>query len=173
MRLDFANRTALVTGAAQGIGRAIAETLRAAGANVHLVDIAPIAWDAERAFVVSSEDGLDELSTSGTTKIHEVSGGTVSVWETSPEDVGLTRATPESVAGSGPEENAAVTRAILSGEKGAPRDLAVLNAGAAIMVAGDGDDLAACVRTAEEAVDSGAAAAVLDALVRFTSERAS
>lgn len=56
MRLDFANRTALVTGAAQGIGRAIAETLRAAGANVHLADIAPIAWDAERAFVAHQVD---------------------------------------------------------------------------------------------------------------------
>jgi 3-oxoacyl-[acyl-carrier protein] reductase len=56
MRLDFTNRTALVTGTAQGIGRAIAESLRAAGAKVHLADIAPITWDAERAFVSHQVD---------------------------------------------------------------------------------------------------------------------
>lgn len=127
--------------------------------------------DAERALVVSSDDGLDEFSTSGSTTVHEVRGGEVSTWNVSPEDVGLDTASPEAVAGAGPEENAAVTRAILAGERGAPRDLAVFNAGAAIMAAGDSRDLSECVRRAEEAVDSGAASALLDQLVRFTAGR--
>lgn len=123
---------------------------------------------AERALVVSSEDGLDELSTSAATEVIEVRDGTVSSRTVVPEEVGLDRSAPEATAGSGPVENAAVTKAILSGERGAPRDLAVLNAGAAILVAGDGDDLEACVRMAEAAIDDGSAAAVLERLVQLT-----
>lgn len=122
----------------------------------------------ERALVVASDDGLDELSTSGETTVLEVGPAGISRWTVTPEDVGLDRADPDAVAGSGPDGNAAVTRAILAGERGAPRDLAVLNAGAAILVGGLADSLEAGVRTAEQSIDTGSAAGVLERLVAFT-----
>jgi anthranilate phosphoribosyltransferase len=124
---------------------------------------------AERALVVSSADGLDEMSTSGTTRVVEVDGGELRSYEVSPEDVGLPRAKLEDIAGgSPPDVNADTTRRILSGEPGAKRDLALLNAGAAVYVSGRVDDLAAGVAAAAEAVDSGSAAATLDALTGLT-----
>ena len=141
-----------------------AATARVAGALAAL--------GCERALVVTAADRLDEFSTSAESEVHEVLGSQVTTWKTSPEQVGLAKANPSEVAGGGPEENAAVTRAILAGEHGAPRDLAVFNAGAAIMAAGSGNDLAACVRAAEAAIDSGAASSVLERLVVFTQEAA-
>lgn len=123
----------------------------------------------DRTIVVSSDDGLDELSTSGSTTVVEVRGDSITNWTVSPEDVGLAVADPAATAGSGPQENAEVTRSVLAGDAGPARDLTVLNAGAAILVAGDGDDLAACVRRAEAAIDDGSAAGVLERLVAFTS----
>jgi anthranilate phosphoribosyltransferase len=127
---------------------------------------------ARRALVVSSHDGLDEMSTSGTTRVVEVDGPDLRSYEISPEDVGLPRASVAEVAGGPPEANAAVARAIFAGERGAPRDLAVLNGGAAIYVAGRAESLEAGVRAAEEAVDSGAAGAALDRLVALSGELA-
>lgn len=86
------------------------------------------------------------------------------MWSVAPEDVGLDPAAEEEVAGGDPQHNAAITRSILNGDKGPQRDLAVLNAGAAILVAGDGENLAACVREAEESIDSGAAKAIVERL---------
>jgi len=125
---------------------------------------------ARKALVVSSADGLDEMSTSGTTRVVEVDGPELRSYEVSPEDVGLARARPEELAGGRPEDNAATARRILEGELGPQRDLAVLNAGAAIYVAGQADTLEAGVRAAEAAVDDGGAAAVLERLVRLTNE---
>ncbi|MEI6446528.1 MAG: anthranilate phosphoribosyltransferase [Actinomycetes bacterium] len=122
----------------------------------------------ERALVVASDDGLDELSTSGETTVLEVGSSGVSRWTVTPEEVGLDRADPEAVAGAGPVENAAVTRSILAGDRGAPRDLAVLNAGAAILVGGLADSLETGVRLAEQAIDDGSATSVLERLVAFT-----
>jgi anthranilate phosphoribosyltransferase len=127
---------------------------------------------ARKALVVSSADGLDEMSTSGTTRVVEVDGPQVHSYEVSPEDVGLPRARPEELAGGTPEDNAETTRRIFSGEPGPQRDLAVLNAGAAIYVAGRVDTLEAGVREAEAAVDDGRAAASLDRLVSMTRELA-
>jgi len=127
---------------------------------------------ARRALVVSSHDGLDEMSTSGTTRVVEVGGAELRSYEISPEDVGLARASVDEVAGGPPEANAAVARAIFAGERGAPRDLAVLNGGAAIYVGGRAESLEAGVRAAEQAVDSGAAAAALDRLVALSGELA-
>jgi anthranilate phosphoribosyltransferase len=127
---------------------------------------------ARKALVVSSADGLDEMSTSGTTRVVEVDGPEVRSYEVSPEDVGLPRARPEDLAGGTPEVNAAIARAILEGERGPRRDLAVLNAGAAIYVAGRAETLEAGVRDAEAAVDDGRAAARLDHLVKMTRELA-
>ena len=127
---------------------------------------------ADRALVVSSADGLDEMSTSGTTRVVEVDGRALRRYELAPEDVGLARTAFEHVAGGPPQRNADVTRRILAGERGPARDLAVLNAGGAIYVSGRVDGLADGVRAAEAAVDSGAAAAALERLVALTGELA-
>jgi anthranilate phosphoribosyltransferase len=127
---------------------------------------------AVKALVVSSSDGLDEMSTSGTTRVVEVDGSELRSYELSPEDVGLSRAAPEDVAGGTPERNAETARSIFAGEPGAPRDLAALNAGAAIYAAGRADTLEHGVRAAEAALDSGAASATLDRLVTLTRELA-
>ena len=127
---------------------------------------------ARKALVVSSADGLDEMSTSGTTRVVEVDGPELRSYEVSPEDVGLARARPEELAGGTPDANAATTRRIFEGERGPQRDLAVLNAGAAIYVAGQADTLEEGVRAAEAAVDDGRAAAGLERLVEMTQELA-
>jgi anthranilate phosphoribosyltransferase len=127
---------------------------------------------AVKALVVSSADGLDEMSTSGTTRVVEVDGPELRSYEVSPEDVGLARARPEELAGGTPDANAVTTRRIFEGERGPQRDLAVLNAGAAIYVAGEADTLGEGVRAAEAAVDDGRAAASLERLVEMTQKLA-
>ena len=127
---------------------------------------------AVKALVVSSEDGLDEMSTAGITTVVEVDGPEIHSYALAPEDVGLRRGRYEDVAGGPPEDNAAVTRRIFAGEAGPARDLAALNAGAAIYVAGRADTLEAGVRAAEEALDSGAATEALDRLVALSQELA-
>jgi len=127
---------------------------------------------ARRALVVSSADGLDELSTAGATRVVEVDSEDLREYEVAPEDVGLDRAAYEDVAGGPPDVNARTTRRILGGESGPARDLAALNAGAAIYAAGRADGLEQGVRAAEAALDDGAAAAVLDRLVEVTGKLA-
>jgi anthranilate phosphoribosyltransferase len=127
---------------------------------------------AAKALVVSSADGLDEMSTSGTTRVVEVDGAELHAYEVSPEDVGLSRARPGDVGGGTPERNAETTRRILAGERGSQRDLAALNAGAAIYVAGRAGTLEEGVREAEAALDDGRAAAALERLVAMTNDLA-
>jgi anthranilate phosphoribosyltransferase len=127
---------------------------------------------ARKALVVSSIDGLDELSTAAATRVVEVDGGALRTYEVTPEDVGLVRSVYEDVAGGPPAANATTVRRIFAGESGPPRDLAVLNAGAAIYAAGRADGLESGVRAAEAAVDSGAAAQALDRLVELTAKLA-
>jgi anthranilate phosphoribosyltransferase len=127
---------------------------------------------AVKALVVSSADGLDEMSTSGTTRVVEVDGPELRSYEVSPEDVGLPRARPEDLSGGTPDVNAATTRRIFEGEGGPQRHLAVLNAGAAIYVSGRVGTLEEGVREAEAAIDDGRAAASLDRLVEITKELA-
>lgn len=117
---------------------------------------------ATRALVVSSEDGLDELSTSAPTRVVEVNGERIDRYSVSPADCGLPEAPADAIPGGGPEENAATTRAILAGDPGPARDIAALNAGAAIYAGGKADSVADGVRVAQEAIDSGAAARTLD-----------
>src|SRR5690242_930520 len=88
------------------------------------------------ALLVSSEDGLDELSISAATQVVEVTGYELRRYSVTPEEVALRRAPLEEIPGGDPQQNAVTARRILSGEAGAPRDLAVLNAGAAIYVGG-------------------------------------
>jgi anthranilate phosphoribosyltransferase len=127
----------------------------------------------ERALVVSSADGLDEMSIAAPTEVVEVDGDRIATSTLVPEDVGLaTVADPAATAGGDPAHNAQITRAILGGEFGAHRDLAVLNAGAAIYAAGRAGDLREGVRLARQAVDSGAARLTLERLVALTQELA-
>jgi anthranilate phosphoribosyltransferase len=127
---------------------------------------------ARKALVVSSADGLDEMSTSGTTRVVEVDGQDVRAYEVAPEDVGLARAEPAALTGGTPDVNAATTRRIFAGEHGPARDVAVLNAGAAIYVSGTVDSLEQGVRAAEAAIDDGRATAALEALASLTKELA-
>ncbi len=122
------------------------------------------------ALVVSSADGLDELSTSGPTHVVEVTADHIERYDISPGDVGLSEAPYEAVVGGHPQDNAAITRAILAGETGPRRDLAVLNAGAAIYAGGRAASLAAGVVAAQEAIDDGSAAAALDRYVTLSHE---
>ncbi len=127
---------------------------------------------AKKALVVSSDDGLDELSTAGATRVVEVDGGGLRTYEVVPEDVGLSRSVYEDFSGGPPEANAETARRIFAGEHGPTRDLAVLNAGAAIYAAGRADGLEPGVRAAEAALDSGAAAQALARLVELTGKLA-
>ena len=127
---------------------------------------------ARRALVVSSADGLDELSTAGATRVVELDAGALRSYEVAPEDVGLARSAYEDLAGGPPDANAQTARRIFAGEPGPARDLAVFNAGAAIYAAGRADGLESGVRAAEAAVDSGAAAEALDRLVALTGKLA-
>jgi anthranilate phosphoribosyltransferase len=127
---------------------------------------------ARKALVVSSADGLDEMSTSGTTRVVEVDDGRLRAYEIAPEDVGLARADVAAIGGGTPAANAETARRIFAGERGAPRDLAALNAGAAIYVSGRVGSLEEGVRAAEAALDDGGAAAALEALSTLTNELA-
>ncbi len=129
----------------------------------------------DRALVVSSEDGLDEISICAPTHVIEVNDGELRRYLLQPGDVGLLIATPDQAGigaaaggadgrGGTPEENAAITRAILAGETGPRSDLAIINAGAAIYAAGRADSLVGGVDMARDAVHNGAAG---DALARY------
>lgn len=128
---------------------------------------------AERAWVVHGEDGLDELTTTGSTTVADVRAGAVSAFRIAPEDVGLSRARIEDLKGGGPEENARAIAALLDGERSAFRDIVILNAGAAAMIGGAADTLADGVAAAAEAIDNGSAKAALAALVAITNGAAS
>jgi anthranilate phosphoribosyltransferase len=112
---------------------------------------------SERCLVVHGDDGLDEITTTGKTLVAELKDGQVTTRELAPEQFGLPRA-----------KLSEAVRAVLKGERGPRRDIVVLNAGAAIMVAGLADDLASGVRRAEQVLDSGAAEKILQSLIRIT-----
>ena len=124
------------------------------------------------ALVVSGEDGVDELSISAPTSVVEVRGAALSHYSVTPEDVGLRRAPADDVPGGTPAQSAETARVIFAGEPGAARDLAVLNAGAAIYAGGGADTLEAGVRAAEVAIDTGAAAEAVERFVARTRELA-
>lgn len=118
-----------------------------------------------RALVVSAEDGLDEISIGARTRVIEVADGRTSEWFAEPGQFGLAPAELAAVAGGTPEGNAAVVRAVLAGEEGPARDLVLVNAAAAIYVGGLAADLSEGVAKAAAAIDSGAAADVLERLI--------
>lgn len=121
-----------------------------------------------RALVVHGSDGLDEITITGPTRIGEVRDGQVRSYEVGPEDCGLNRASLEDIAGGDAAQNAAVIREVLAGKKSPRRDVVLLNAAAALVAAGRADHLRDGVTIAEKAIDSGAAAEKLQALVAFS-----
>ncbi|MFM7224244.1 MAG: anthranilate phosphoribosyltransferase [Actinomycetota bacterium] len=125
---------------------------------------------SERAMIVHGDDGLDELTTTTTSTVYELVGGQVRTSTVDPADLGLTRVAPETLRGGDAAHNADAVRAVLGGQPGPRREVAVLNAAAALVVADLVPDLAAGVAAAGAAIDRGAAAAVLDALVRASNE---
>jgi anthranilate phosphoribosyltransferase len=127
----------------------------------------------DHAMVVSADDGLDELSIAERTRVIEVADGRTDEWFVEAADFGLESAALDAVAGGDPEHNASVTREILQGEAGPNRDVALLNAGAAIYVGGSAVNLNDGVEQARKAVDDGAAFDVLERLVNLTGDLAS
>jgi anthranilate phosphoribosyltransferase len=122
----------------------------------------------DRALLVSGDDGLDEISACADTHVVEVEGDSITRYSISPEDFDLTRCGYDAVRGGTPQDNAAITRGVLAGDPGPRRDLALLNAGAAVYAAGRTSSLAEGVIAAAEAIDSGAAARALDAYVELS-----
>jgi len=120
---------------------------------------------SERAWVVHAADGIDELSTTGYTKISECRNGSVNTFYLHPADVGLPKATIASLKGGNAHENAAIVGRILGGERGAARDVVLLNAGAALFVAGDVPSVQEGIAKAARAIDSGDARKTLERLV--------
>lgn len=153
-----------------------------AGAKRQLVGVFAPAWvrpvaevlgklGSERAWVVHG-DGLDELTTTGTSFVAELNNGKVETFEVTPEMAGLPRAKLMELKGGEPAENAAKLRAMLDGEAGPLRDIVLLNAAAALIVAGKAKNLHAGVDLAASAIASGAAQRSLDKLVAITSKGA-
>ncbi len=120
-----------------------------------------------RALVVHGNDGLDEITITGPTRVGEVREGQVHTYEVTPEEFGLQRATLEDISGGDAAQNASLIREVLAGKKSARRDVVVLNAAAALVAAGRADHLREAVPLAATSIDSGAASAKLQALVAF------
>jgi anthranilate phosphoribosyltransferase len=125
----------------------------------------------EHSLVVSADDGLDEISIAGSTRIIEVRDGHSTELFVSPGDLGLAEADLADVAGGDPDQNAAIARAVLSGESGSARDLVLANAAAAIYVAGRAASIAEGVGLAADSIDSGEAARTLERLADSAPER--
>ena len=119
---------------------------------------------AERAWVVHGADGLDELSTTGYSKVSECHGDVVRTFYVHPSDVGLPKAAAEALRGGDATHNAAIVRAVLAGEPGPARDVVLLNAGATLLVCGRVASLRDGIAMAAAAIDSGGAAGTLEAL---------
>ena len=123
-----------------------------------------------RGMVVYGQDKLDELSLSAPTSVCEFEGGNYRSYVLTPEELGLKRCTKEDLRGGAPEENAAITRAILRGERGPKRDAVLLNDGAALYIGGKADSLKAGVELAAQLIDSGAADQKLDEFIKASQE---
>ena len=125
----------------------------------------------KRGLVVYGQDCLDEISMSAPTTVAEIKDGGITKYEIKPENFGFERCSKEDLVGGDPEENAQITRDILSGKiKGAKRNAVVLNAAACIYIAGKADSIADGIKVAEDVIDSDKAAETLDAFVRLTNE---
>lgn len=122
----------------------------------------------ERALVVHGEDGLDEITTTARSHAALLADGAVTTLHIDPEAFGIERADQSALAGGDAAENARIARSVLGGESGPRRDIVVLNAGAALLVAEAAADLGAGIELARQSIDSGAAEARLEELIRVT-----
>lgn len=139
--------------------------------GLHLVE--PVAdvlrqLGSEHALVVHGSDGLDELTTTGSSHVAELRDGEIRTYELRPEELGLSLARPEDLTGGSPEENAAALEGVLQGERGPLGDITALNAAAALYVSGQSADLRSGLDRAFEALSSGAASGTLESLRRFS-----
>jgi anthranilate phosphoribosyltransferase len=125
---------------------------------------------SERAWVVHGADGIDEISTTGYTKVSECRSGTVNTFYLHPGDVGVPKAAPGALKGGSAAENAAMIRGVLDGANGAARDVVLLNAGAALFIAGAAETLADGMRQAGDAIDRGQARETLGRLVATSNQ---
>jgi anthranilate phosphoribosyltransferase len=123
-----------------------------------------------RAMVVHGLDGLDEITITGPTRIAEVNSGAVRTYEVTPEEFGMKRASLEDLSGGDAAVNAAIIRELFSGKHSPKRDVVLLNAAAAFVVAGKAEHLTQAVPLAMKSIDSGSAARKLAELVRFTQQ---
>jgi anthranilate phosphoribosyltransferase len=123
---------------------------------------------AEDAMVVHGEDGLDEITVTDGTRVSRFTQGRVENLIFSPEDFGISRGRREELMGGDSTENAAITLRILNGEKGTKRDIVLLNAAAALMVAGRAGDATTAVGLAQETIDSGSAAKKLEEIKKVS-----
>ena len=127
---------------------------------------------SERAWVVHGADGIDEISTTGYTKVSECRDGAVHTFYVHPSDFGVPKASPADLQGGDAARNAGIVRDVLSGAPGAARDVVLLNAGAALFVAGRASSVRDGIRLAATAIDQGAAQATLERMVRSSQAEA-
>lgn len=123
---------------------------------------------ATRAWVVHGAGGIDEISTTGHTKVSECRDGAVHTFFVHPGEFGLPKASASDLRGGDAAENASIIRGVLDGRKGAPRDIVLFNAGAALLVAGRAASVREGIARAAEAIDSGAAKDTLERMVRLS-----
>jgi anthranilate phosphoribosyltransferase len=123
---------------------------------------------SRRVWLLHGSDGLDEATTTGATHVVSLEDGAIRAFDIAPEDAGLPRATAQELVGGDPAHNAKALRAVLAGEKNAYRDIAVFNAAIALVVAERAADIMEGAHLAAAALDNGAAAAKLEALVRYS-----
>jgi anthranilate phosphoribosyltransferase len=121
---------------------------------------------SERAWVVHGADGLDEISTTGYTKVSECSHGAVRTFYVHPSEFGVAKATADALKGGDAQQNAAIARGVLAGETGPARDIVVLNAGVSLFIAEAAATIDEGIRRSAESLDSGRAAAALERLVQ-------
>jgi anthranilate phosphoribosyltransferase len=127
---------------------------------------------SERAWVVHGSDGIDEISTTGYTKVSECRDGAVNTFYLHPADAGLPKGTSAALQGGRAEDNARIIERVLAGERGAPRDVVLLNAGAALFIAGATGSIEAGIVLAAAAIDRGDAKQTLDRLVAISNSEA-
>jgi len=120
---------------------------------------------SERAWVVHGADGIDEISTTGYTKVSECRNGAVNTFYVHPADVGLAKAATESLKGGDARENAAIIAQVLGGERGPARDVVLFNAGAALFIADEAGSLEEGLARAAKAIDDGDARRTLERMV--------
>jgi anthranilate phosphoribosyltransferase len=127
---------------------------------------------SQRAWVVHGADGLDEISTTGYTKVSECRDGKVNTFYVHPADFGLAKSSPPDLRGGDAAANAAIARRLLAGERGAARDIVLLNAAASLLIAERVGTIREGIAAAGDALDQGKAAAILEKLVALSNEPA-